>query len=161
AQPFSRTPSLSGQYVYLPTPAGVFRVTGWPIPLRSLPHALDDEGACGRVVEPARQDLLVFGRIVPALECGTVGEFQDNDAFGLWPAFDKFGGAGPGEEAAAILLDRGADRCPVGFHRGLVGDLEFDDEIGGHVGLPWLTFSRFGDYGHQAGDPSRSDRLGH
>ena len=37
------------------------------------------------------------------------------------------------------MLDRRADRRPVGLHRGWVGDLEFDDEIGGHGGLPWRT----------------------
>jgi hypothetical protein len=73
-----------------------------------LAHALNDEGASGRVVEPAWQDLLVFRRVVPALERSFVGEFQDDDAFGLRLAFDQFGRAGPRQETAAILLDRRA-----------------------------------------------------
>src|SRR5215472_8725275 len=38
------------------------------LPAYYLAYALDDEGAAGRVVEPGRQDFLVFGRVVPALE---------------------------------------------------------------------------------------------
>ena len=118
-----------------------------------LADALDNEGACGRVVEPAGQDLLVFRRIVPALERRRVAEFQDGDALRLGPALDQFGGAGPYEEAAAILLDRGADRRPVGLHRGRVGDLEFDDELGGHSGLPWRTIWVLAAYGPRAPEP--------
>jgi hypothetical protein len=44
-------------------------------------------------------------------------------------------------EAAAILRDRGADRRPVGLHCGRIGDFEFDDELGGHGGLPWLIYA--------------------
>ena len=78
-------------------------------------YALDDKGARGRIIEAARQDFLVFGGIVPALERSRVGEFQDDDAFGLRPAFDQFGRAGPRQETAAILLDRRADRRAVGL----------------------------------------------
>src|SRR6516162_6446095 len=102
-----------------------------------LAHALDNEGTAGRIVEASGQDFLVFGGIVPALERRFVSEFKNDDAFGLRPAFDQFGGSCPRQEAAAILLDRGADRRPVGLHRGRVGDLQFDDEIGGYGGLPW------------------------
>ena len=63
-----------------------------------LADALDDEGACGRVVEPGGEDFLVFGGIVPPLDRSFVGEFKDDDAFGLRPALDQFGGSGPGEE---------------------------------------------------------------
>ena len=56
-------------------------------------------------------------------------------------ALDQLGGSGPYEEAAAILCDRGADRRPVGLHRVGIGDFEFDDEIGGHAGLPWLIYA--------------------
>src|SRR5215472_9622051 len=121
-----------------------------------LADALDDEGACGRVVEPAGQDFLVLGRVVPAPERCRVGEFQDDDPFWLWPAFDQFGRAGAGEEATAILLDRGADRRPIGLHRGIVRDLEFDNEVGGHGGLPWLTFE-VAAYG--VGAPEPRDRV--
>src|SRR5215469_4767752 len=118
-----------------------------------LTHALDDEGACGRVVEPGGQDFLVFGGMVPALERSSVGEFQDNDAFGLRPALDQFGRAGQNEVAAAILFDRGADRIPVGLHCGRVGDLEFDNERGGHGGLPWRSVRGLAAYGRRAPEP--------
>jgi hypothetical protein len=57
---------------------------GWLTP------ALDDEGAAGRIVEPARQDFLVFRGIVPALERRRIGEFEDDDPLGFRPAFDQF-----------------------------------------------------------------------
>jgi hypothetical protein len=75
-----------------------------------LVYALDDEGASGRVVEAHAQDFLVFRRIVPALHRRNVGEFEDDDAFGLRSAFDQFGRAAPCQVAAAILRDRGGDR---------------------------------------------------
>jgi hypothetical protein len=64
---------------------------GWRLVLRAgyhrsdfrLAHALDDEGAARQVVEPHGQDILVFRRIVPALNRRLVGEFEDDDAFGL------------------------------------------------------------------------------
>jgi hypothetical protein len=75
----------------------------------ALAHALDDEGASGRVVEPHGQDFLVSRRIVPALDRLLVGEFEDDDPFRLRSAFDQFGRAAPCQEAAAILFERGAD----------------------------------------------------
>ena len=77
-----------------------------------LADALNNKGAARRVVDPAGQDFLVFGGIVPALERRFVREFEDDDAFGLGSAFDQFGCAGAGQEAAAILRDRGPDRRP-------------------------------------------------
>src|SRR5689334_17712170 len=65
--------------------------TGAPSLMAWLACALDDEGAGGRVIETAGQDFLVFGGIVPAPERRLVGEFDDDDAFGLRPAFDQFG----------------------------------------------------------------------
>jgi hypothetical protein len=53
-----------------------------------LAHAFDDDGAAGRVVEPAWQDLLVFGRVVPALERRRVGEFEHDDPCRLRPALE-------------------------------------------------------------------------
>ena len=47
-----------------------------------------------RVVEPARQDFLVFGRVVPALDRRFVGEVEDNNPFRLRSAFDQLGRAG-------------------------------------------------------------------
>src|ERR1700732_840156 len=84
---------------------------GWRPALRTryqsqifaLAHALNDEGASGRVVEPHGQDFLVFGRIVPALDRLLVGEFEDDDAFRLRSAFDQFGRAAPWHVPAAIL----------------------------------------------------------
>jgi hypothetical protein len=76
--------------------------------------------------------------------------------FGSGPPFDQFGGAAPCQEAAAILRDHGGDRRPLGLHRFLVGDLEFDDEIGRHVRLPWLPFAGLAAYGADASDPSVS-----
>jgi hypothetical protein len=75
-----------------------------------LAYALNDDGASGRVVEPAGEDFLIFRRVVPALARRCVGEFEDDDAFGLRSALDQFGCTGAGQEATAILLDRGADR---------------------------------------------------
>jgi hypothetical protein len=60
-----------------------------------LAYALDDEGASGRVVDPARQDLLVFGQTVPAFDRLFVGEFEDDDPFRLRFAFDQIGRAAP------------------------------------------------------------------
>jgi hypothetical protein len=34
-----------------------------------------------------------------------------------------------------------APTAPVGLHCFLIGDFEFDDEIGGHGGLPWLIYA--------------------
>ena len=56
-----------------------------------LACAFDDEGAAGRVVEPARQDFLVFRRVVPALHRGPVGDFEGDNPFQLRSAFDQFG----------------------------------------------------------------------
>jgi hypothetical protein len=95
-----------------------------------LAYALDDECASGRVVEPHGQDFLIFWRIVPALDRRGVREFKDDNAFGLRSAFDQFSRAAPAEEAAALLFKRGGDRRPVGIHPGLVGGLQFGDEIG-------------------------------
>src|SRR5262249_58422566 len=53
----------------------------------------------------------------------------------------------------AILCDRGADRRPVGLHRVRIGDLEFDDEIGGHGGLPWRSGSGLAAYEAHAAEP--------
>src|SRR5262249_56924770 len=82
-----------------------------------------------------------------------VGEFKDNDALGLGPALDEFGCARPRKKAAAILRDRGPDRRPVGLHRFRIGDLEFDDEIGGHGGLPWRSVWGLAAYGPRAPEP--------
>src|SRR5438046_937449 len=76
---------------------------GAPCLVAGLAYALDDKGPAGRVVEPAGQDFLVFRGIVPAPERRFVGEFDENDAFGLRSALDQFGGAAPCQEAAAIL----------------------------------------------------------
>jgi len=73
--------------------------------------------------------------------------------FGSGPPSIQFGGAGAGEEAPAILLDRGADRRPIRLHRGRVGDLEFDDKIGGYGGLPWRTIWELAAYGPCAPEP--------
>src|SRR5262249_12702260 len=95
----------------------------------SLTCALDGKGAGSRIVEPARQDFLVFRRIVPALEPRGVGEFDDDNTFRLRPTFDQFGLAAADQKATPILLDSRADRRPVGLHPGLIGDLQFDDDI--------------------------------
>jgi hypothetical protein len=72
-----------------------FLKTGRHVKLSPLAHALDDERAAGRVVESHGQDFLVFRRIVPALDRRDIGEFEDDDAFGLRSAFDQFGRAAP------------------------------------------------------------------
>jgi hypothetical protein len=94
------------------SPHGVAQ--GRPYRCYRLAYAFDNEGAAGRVVEPARQYFLIFGRIVPALHRRRVREFEDDDPFGRRSAFDEFGGAAAGQEAAAILRNRGGDRRPVG-----------------------------------------------
>jgi hypothetical protein len=106
----------------------------------ALAHALDDEGAAGRIVEPHGQDFLVFGRIVPALHRRSVGEFEDDDPFRLRSAFDQCGRAAAGQEAAAILLQRGVDRRAIAREPGLVCDLVFGDEID-VIFASLLTFS--------------------
>ena len=42
---------------------------------------------------------------------------------------------------------------PIGLHRGRVGDLEFDDKIGGYGGLPWRTIWELAAYGPCAPEP--------
>jgi hypothetical protein len=108
-----------------------------------LAHALDDEGAAGRIVEAHRQYLLVLRRIVPALHRCGVGEFEDDHPFRLRSALDQFGSAAAGPVAAAILRDRGGDRRPIGLEPGRVGNIEFGDEIGRYACLLWLTYKGF------------------
>src|SRR5690348_11157140 len=71
-------------------------------------RALDDEGAGLRIGQPVRQNLLVFGRIVPALQSGAVCEFEDDDALWRGAALDQLGGAAAAQELAAILCQGGS-----------------------------------------------------
>jgi hypothetical protein len=74
-----------------------------------LVYTLENEEAAGRVVQPARQNLLVFRSIVPALQGGGVREFDDDNRLGLRSTFNQLGGATPNEEASAILGDSGSE----------------------------------------------------
>jgi hypothetical protein len=50
------------------------------------------------------------------------------------------------------ILHHGRNQ-PNAVHRGLVGDLEFDDEISRHVCLPWLPFAGSAAYGADSAEP--------
>src|SRR5207237_9737965 len=70
---------------------------------RARSRALDDKDAEARILEPARQDLLVLRRVVPTLDRGGIGEFENDDALCFGLALDELGGAAPPDDAAALF----------------------------------------------------------
>src|ERR1700676_4838953 len=98
--------------------------------------SFDDVGAALRGGEAARQYFLVLRRVVPALDRGAVGKFEDDDAFRFRAALDQFARSAPREEAAAILRERGGDGRAVKLQRRQGGEFEFGNEIGRHRVLP-------------------------
>jgi hypothetical protein len=80
--------------------------------------------------------------MVPALDFGGVGEFEDDDPFRLRSAFEQLGGSTPGQVAAAVLRDRGGDSGAIRLISRRVGDFDFSDEIGRHVCLLLLWLAR-------------------
>src|SRR5207237_7631013 len=101
--------------------------------------ALDDKGAAARILEPARQYLLVLRRVVPTLDCGGIGEFENDDALWFGLALDELGGAAPNEEPAAILRECPRHGGAVLRHRVHVLGLRLEDRIGRLLCLPPLA----------------------
>src|SRR5207237_5337785 len=94
--------------------------------------ALDDKGAAARILEPTRQYLLVLRRVVPTLDRGGIGEFENDDALWFGTALAEFGGAAANEEPAAILREGPRHGGAVLRHRVHVLGIELDEQIDRH-----------------------------
>ena len=94
-----------------------------------LARSVDQEHPAAGGGLPDLKRGLVFIGLVPAARCASIGELDNDDPLRLRFAFQQIHPAATHDKAAAEPRDAGRCERPVFFISGLIGDLDFGNDV--------------------------------